>query len=205
MASSCAERTRIRAPACLARILSIASSPPIPGMDMSITTTSGFTSGYLRQASSPLSDSATTLMSAEPSSSRRKPMRTTAWSSTSITLMCPIDLPSTALPLRRANRCKNGHYDRYGCSLTRRAIDPKFTMERLDAFPHADKAKAHGITVWLFAKAFAIVAHRDRNHISLSLDSAPNPRDRGTGSCGVPGHIGKTFLNDPIHGDIKCL
>src|SRR4051812_44266328 len=168
-------------------------------MDMSITTTSGFTSGYLRQASSPLSDSATTLISAEPSSSSRKPMRTTAWSSTSITLMCPIDLPSTALPLRSANRCKNGHDDRYGCSLTRRAVNAKFAVERLDSFPHADKPKAHGILVRLFAKAFAIVAHRDRNHISLSLPRAPRHRDRGTRSRSMSGHIGQTFLNDPIH------
>src|SRR3954454_13518794 len=202
MASSCADRTRIRAPGYLARIRSIASRPPIPGMDMSITTTSGFTSGNLRQASSPLSDSATTLISAEPSSSNRKPMRTTAWSSTSITLMFPIDLPSTTSLLRRASRCKHGDYYRYGRALTRRAIDSKFAMQRLNAFPHANKPEPHGIPVWLFAKSFAIVAHRDRHHISLFVPRSPYC-DGGLGCCGMPSHISKALLNDPIHGDIE--
>ena len=57
----------------------------MPGIEMSITTTSGFTSANARTASSPLSASAKTRMSAAPSSNSRKPMRTTAWSSTSIT------------------------------------------------------------------------------------------------------------------------
>src|SRR4051812_12515428 len=78
-------------------------------------------------------------------------------------------------------------------------------MERLDAFTHANQPKAHGITVRLFAKAFAIVAHRDRNHISLSLPRAPRYGDRGTGSGSMSCHISQTFLNDPVHGDIKRL
>src|SRR6185295_2783071 len=194
----------MRAPGLRANIRSIASSPPIPGIDISITTTSGFTSGNFRQASSPLSDSSTTLISAEPSSSNLKPMRTTAWSSTSITLMFPIDLPSTALPLGATGRRSHRDQDRYGCSLSRRALNPEFTMECLDAFPHANKPKAHHVTVRLLAKSFAVVAHRHPHRIiDLSIAHLPSHCDHSTGCCSMSGDICETFLNRAIHGDIK--
>src|SRR5207302_992777 len=52
IASSCADRTRMRASGSLARMRRTASRPPIPGMEMSITTTSGRASSMRRIASS---------------------------------------------------------------------------------------------------------------------------------------------------------
>ena len=100
--SSCAESTSTRA--CLSRAISrrTVSMPPMPGIERSMMTTSGFVSGYCRYAASPLSASPTTSIDALPESSMRKPTRTTAWSSTSITRVFAfvIVIPVGALPAR---------------------------------------------------------------------------------------------------------
>jgi len=70
-----------------AAICLVASSPSVPGIRMSISTTSGLCRRASVNASAPSAASPTTVMSAWASSSARNPARTSAWSSASSTLI----------------------------------------------------------------------------------------------------------------------
>jgi len=64
-----------------------ASSPDITGIRMSISTTSGFTSGMRSTAWRPSEASATTSIPSARASNERMPWRTRVWSSTRNTLI----------------------------------------------------------------------------------------------------------------------
>jgi S1-C subfamily serine protease len=76
-------------------------SPDSPGIDTSSTTTSGRRSAASRSASAPSAASPTTANPGSPSRMWRIPSRTTAWSSTTRTLIGPVLMPGN---LRRAAR-----------------------------------------------------------------------------------------------------
>src|SRR4030042_1042571 len=63
----------------------MASKPLIPGMLMSITTTSGCVSSVMRRAPTPSAASPTSVMASSEARIMRRPARTMAWSSTSST------------------------------------------------------------------------------------------------------------------------
>jgi hypothetical protein len=71
----------------VAVIILVAWMPSMPGIRMSITTTSGTISAASRTASLPVPASPTTSMSSLSAMSRRNPERTSGWSSASTTLM----------------------------------------------------------------------------------------------------------------------
>ena len=67
----------------------VASSPSIPGIRMSISTTSGRQPTAAASAASPLAASPTTVMSSAVSRMTQNPERTSSWSSTTSTLIGP--------------------------------------------------------------------------------------------------------------------
>jgi hypothetical protein len=66
-------------------ICRVASSPSIPGIRMSISTTSGAFSATAATAPAPFAASPTTLMPSAASRITQKPARTSSWSSTTST------------------------------------------------------------------------------------------------------------------------
>ena len=83
-------------------IRSVPSIPPMPGISMSITTTSGRSRGSDRTASSAVPASPTGSRPSSRSSSSRRPLRSTAWSSTSRMRTGSLTGP----PGRRQPRCR---------------------------------------------------------------------------------------------------
>src|SRR5690606_35954004 len=79
--SACMVRTRTRVSFPSAAIRRVASRPPMPGMERSMTTTSGFSLSTASIASSPVPASPTTTMSSSASRRARSPARRTTWSS----------------------------------------------------------------------------------------------------------------------------
>ena len=63
----------------------MASSPSMPGIRMSISTTSGWLAAAARTAASPLAASPTTVIPSAASRMTQNPERTSSWSSTTIT------------------------------------------------------------------------------------------------------------------------
>ena len=78
-------RTRVRSPAAAMR--RVASMPSMPGMRMSISTTSGFSRQAASTASAPVAASPTEARSGAVSTRMRKLPRTRAWSSATSTRM----------------------------------------------------------------------------------------------------------------------
>ena len=67
----------------------VASSPSIPGIRMSISTTSGWWAAAAASAASPLAASPTTVMPSAVSRMTQNPERTSSWSSTTSTRIGP--------------------------------------------------------------------------------------------------------------------
>ncbi len=85
--------TRTAASAGSALIMRVAASPSVPGIRMSISTTSGAVVRASSTASAPSAASPTTSMPGSESTSTRNALRSRAWSSASSTLMGASDVP----------------------------------------------------------------------------------------------------------------
>src|SRR5688500_925600 len=114
----------------------VAARPFMPGIEMSMTTTSGFNSSACRTAAPPSSASATTFMSVSASISSFNPCRTVAWSSASRMRSGPV-LSATIDHLARGHRERHPHENRG--PFAGRRFDLNARSHQNGALLHADE------------------------------------------------------------------
>ena len=154
--------------------------PLWPGMTTSMRTTSGFCSRASNTASLTSPASPTTSMSCSASSSRRRPARTTAWSSTIRTRI--------AVLLRH----------RIGTSATivvpapSRRLDREPTVEQPDALLHADEAEPLALAACRAETPPVVLDHG--HHDAFALAS----RGRSPAGAGVLDDVRQRLLHDPV-------
>src|SRR5918994_360176 len=212
-------RMTMRAPdncssAAMARV---AVRPSVPGMRMSMSTTSGVSRRTSCTASSPSAASPTTSMSSWASSRARKPARTRAWSSASTTRI-------TAAPSRPAGGVVNRSGGLVG-RLTRGGViggpdGPDGRRADRQRGPHAEATAGTGTGLEPSAEgvhplphagdapAFVVLARqRGRPAAAVVVDLyvqlvAVGEADGGLASVGMADDVGERFLGDAKGGQV---
>src|SRR5690606_3684298 len=176
----------------------VAASPSVPGIRMSMSTTSARRSRASRTASAPSEASPTTSMSGSESTSTRKALRSSAWSSASrtrIVIRAPAARWSRAAVLGRGRAGLDGK-DRMDAEAAAVAgTGGEGAAQGGDALAHAEQAvsAAGGRVV---VGAAAVVEDGD-----LDVRSHPDDADLGPRlGAGVLLHIGQGLLHDPVGG-----
>src|SRR3990172_1869277 len=172
-------RTKTRTSGRRSFISRVAVRPLMPGMAMSINTTSGEIVANEATASRPVPAWPTTSMSGWLSSSPTIPWRMRVWSSTTRTRMR--DISGCLLDHRR--------FDGYRGTGARGGADIQMAAQQVDALLHAQESDTlghtgRGIEGSGGVKALAVVSHDNPDHRvgEANLD----PRVPGTGVAGGP-------------------
>src|SRR5690606_31532518 len=191
--------TRTAASSGSALIRRVAASPSVPGMRMSMRTTSARRSRASSTASAPSDASPTTSMSGSESTRTRKALRSRAWSSASRTRMV------IRSPPVRGSRAVGGRggagldgQDRMDAEAAAVAgTGGEGAAQGGDPFPHAEQAvPAAGSRRG--ALVGAVVEHGD-------LDVRPDADDADLRPGPGPGvflHVGEGLLDDPVGGRV---
>src|SRR5260370_27879073 len=185
------ERMMTRVRGCSLAARAAASSPFMPGMEMSKKATSGFSSPMSRNASSPSAASPTTSTSAISSSSERSPARTSEWSSASSV---------------RSAIFASFRQGEVGADLgaaTRSGIDLQLSAGQGDALLHAEQS----LTVALGyppqgpaqVEALAIVPHAQEERAV-----ARRKLDLYLLGLRVAGDVGERLLHQTKAGGLEC-
>src|SRR4029079_5888436 len=166
------------------RMRRVATSPDVPGIAQSITTTCGVSLSASLTVSSPSLDSPTTSISASSSSRRRNPRRTRVWSSTRRTvILFAMYVPVPGRYLHANERASHRRRQELDCA-----------AEHLGALAHRDDAEAPPGCVR--TGAFAVILDVELDHAILRAQShpcLPGPR--------VPRHVVECLLHHAIDMD----
>src|SRR5690242_9795179 len=178
----------------------VAASPSVPGIRMSMRTTSARSSRASRTASAPSDASPTTSMSGSESTSTRKALRSSAWSSASrtrIVIRTPTGRWSRAVVLGRGRAGLDGQ-DRMDAETAAVAgAGGEGAAQRGDALAHAEQpVPAAGGVVEV--PAGAVVEDGDLDVGSDAYDADLGPRV----GAGVLPHVGQGLLDDPVRGQV---
>src|SRR3990172_4666923 len=128
-------KARTRTPGARLPISLVASRPLIPGIPMSIRTTSGISEQAASTASRPVLASPTTSMSGCASKSESSPARTIPWSSASNTRILLVFLHSFLNPFQRYPETDPG-------ALSRLGPDRKGSAQEVNPLLHAPQSPA---------------------------------------------------------------
>src|SRR5947209_2723574 len=165
--SSYCVSTSTRARGWSLRSCRVASSPPSPGMAMSIRTTSGSSLRHSSTAAWPSAASPTTSTSGTLASNALMPSRRMPWSSAIRTRMRSIAPPS-----------RERYAEREVGALSPRGLDPQRPAQHLDALAHAEQSPAAAGGVGLrdlaletLAVVFDVDAQRPVLHRGLDQDA----------------------------------
>ena len=159
----------------------------MPGIRMSIRTTSGFSRRASSTASAPVAASPTEVRSGAVSTRMRKLPRTRAWSSAT----------STRIVMPRCPRQREPGGDPEAASRQRRG--PELPAVHADPLPHSDDAVAGaGLAAAAGSRPLAAVGHLERQRVLLVGDGHP-----AAVRCRVLDHVGDRLLDHPVRGQVQ--